>query len=163
MTGKDMLITWLNDAHAMENALIKVLEHQIKDAKDYPKVQTKLEQHLEQTRRHAQLVKSCVEGFGGKISPVKTGLASLFGQVQALSTGAARDEMMKNVLNDYAAECFEVASYTSIIEAAKALGDQQTVKMCQQILQEEEDMARWLHQNLPSMVQQTLQQVAGTM
>lgn len=162
MTGKEMLINWLNDAHGMENALIKVLEHQIKDAQNYPQIQTKIEQHLEQTRRHAQLVQGCVEALGGKTSAVKTGLASLFGQMQAISTGAARDEMLKNSLNDYAAECFEVASYTALIEAAKALGDQQTMRVCQQILQEEEEMARWLHQNLPTMVQQTLQQVAGS-
>lgn len=162
MTGKDMLISWLNDAHGMETSLIQVLEHQIKDAKDYPQVKTKLEQHLEQTRRHAQLVKGCVESMGGKTSTVKAGLASFFGQVQALSTGAARDEMMKNTLNDYAAECFEIASYTSLIEAAQALGEQQTAKVCQQILQDEEEMARWLHQNLPFIVQQTLREVAGS-
>jgi ferritin-like metal-binding protein YciE len=56
MTGKDLLIAWLNDAQEMENALIQILEHQIKDVKDYPQVQAKLEQHLEQTYWHAQMV-----------------------------------------------------------------------------------------------------------
>ncbi len=160
MTGKDMLIAWLNDAHSTENALIQILEHQIKDAKNYPQVQSKLEQHLEQTRRHAQLVKGCVESLGGKTSTVKTGMASLFGQLQAVSTGPAQDEMIKNALADYAAENFEIASYTSLIEAAKALGDQQTAQVCQQILQEEQEMAHWLQQNIPSLTQQTLQEVA---
>ena len=68
MTGKELLIAWLNDAHGMENALVEILEHQIKDAKDYPQVQAKLEQHLEQTRRHAQMVKDCVEKLGGSTS-----------------------------------------------------------------------------------------------
>lgn len=161
MNGKDMLIHWLNDAHGMENALIKVLEHQIKDARDFPQVKTKLELHLEQTRRHAQLVRGCVESLGGKTSPIKTGLASFFGQIQALSTGTARDEMMKNALVDYAAESYEVASYTALVEAAKTLGDQQTANVCMQILQEEEEMANWLQQNIPFLVQQTFQQVAG--
>lgn len=30
--------------------------------------------------------------------------------------------------------------------------------VCQQILQEDEAMARWLYQNLPSLTRQTLQQ-----
>jgi ferritin-like metal-binding protein YciE len=162
MTGKEMLISWLNDAHGMENGLVKILEHQIKDAQDYPQMKTKLEQHLEQTRRHAQLVQSCVEALGGKTSAAKTVLASLFGQVQALSTGMARDEILKNTLADYAAECYEVACYTSIIEGAKALGEQQTVNVCQQILQEDEEMASWLYKNLPATTQQTLQQAAGS-
>jgi ferritin-like metal-binding protein YciE len=162
MTGKDLLIAWLNDAHGMENALIEILEHQIKDAQDYPQVQAKLEQHLEQTRRHAQMVKDCVEKLGGSTSALKTGMAKLFGQMQAVSTGAARDEMVKNALADYAAENFEVASYTALVNAAQQLNDQQTAMVCQQILREDEEMARWLQQNLPTLVQQTVQQVSTT-
>ncbi|TMD42268.1 MAG: ferritin-like domain-containing protein [Chloroflexi bacterium] len=161
MTGKDLVIAWLNDAHGMENALVQILEHQIKDAKDYPQVQAKLQQHLEQTRRHAELVKGCVENLGGKTSTMKTGMATLFGQMQALSTGAAKDEMVKNALADYAAENFEVASYTALVRAAQELGDLQTARVCQQILQEDEEMALWLRQNLPTLVQQTLLQLTA--
>jgi ferritin-like metal-binding protein YciE len=161
MTGKDLLIVWLNDAHGMENALIQVLEHQIKDAKDYPQVQPKLEQHLEQTRRHAQMVKDCIQTLGGHTSTVKTGMATLLGQMQALSTGAAKDEMVKNALADYAAENFEVASYTALVSAAQELNEQKTATECQQILQEDEEMARWIQQNLPTLVQQTLQRVTA--
>ena len=162
MTGIDQLIAWLNDAYGMENALIEILGHQIKDAKDSAHVRLKLEQHLDQTRQHAQMVKDCIERLGGHTSTVKTGMAKLFGQMQALSTGAAKDEMLKNALADFAAENFEVASYTALVTAAQALNDLQTAQVCQQILQEEEEMARWLQQNLPTLVQQTLQQVATT-
>ena len=162
MTGKDLVIAWLNDAHGMENALIQILEHQIKDAKDYPQVQTKLEEHLEQTRRHADLVKGCVENLGSHTSTVKSGMASLFGQMQALSTGPAKDELVKNALADYAAENFEVASYTALITAAQELGDQQTASVCQQILQEDQAMADWLEQNLPTLVQQSMVELTTT-
>ena len=159
MTGKDLLISWLNDAHGMENALIKILEHQVKDARDYPPVQAKLEQHLEQTRGHAQMTKDCIEALGGHTSALKTGMATLFGQLQAPSTGAAKDEMVKNALADYAAENFEIASYTALIQAAQDLGEQQTARVCQQILQEEQEMAHWIQQNLPTLVQQTWQRI----
>jgi ferritin-like metal-binding protein YciE len=162
MTGTELLIAWLNDAHGMENALIQILEHQIKDAKDSPQVQAQLQMHLEQTRRHAQLVKDGVERLGGLTSLLKTGMATLFGQMQALSTGPAKDEMLKNALADYAAENFEVASYSALVTAAQALNDLQTAQVCQQILQEDEAMARWLEQNLPTLVQQTLQQITTT-
>jgi ferritin-like metal-binding protein YciE len=160
VTRKDLVIAWLNDAHGMENALIKVLENHVKDAKDQPQVQAKLQQHLDQTRQHAQMVKDCVQALGGNTSAVKTGMASLFGQVQAVSTGAARDEMVKNAITDYAAENFEIASYTALISAAQQLGDQHTVQVCQQILQQEQEMANWLQQNLPTLVQQCLLQTA---
>jgi ferritin-like metal-binding protein YciE len=160
MTGKELFIAWLNDAHSTENALIQILEHQIKDAKDHPQMRAKLEQHLEQTRRHAELVKGRVESLGGSTSAVKAGMAKLFGQMQAISTGPARDELIKNALADYAAENFEIASYTALIHAAQELGDQQTADVCQQILRDEEDMARWIQQNLPALVQQSLLQVS---
>jgi ferritin-like metal-binding protein YciE len=161
MTGKDLLISWLNDAHGMENALIQVLEHQSKDTREYPQVQAKIGQHLEQTRRHAELVKSCVESLGSHTSAVKSGIATLFGQMQALSTGPAKDKMIKNALADYAAENFEVASYTALIQAAQELGETQIANVCQQILQEDQEMAHWIQQQLPSLVQQTLPKVTS--
>lgn len=159
MTAKELFVAWLNDAHGMENALIEVLEHQIKDAKDSPPIQTKLQQHLDQTKRHAELVKGCVERLGSHTSAVKTGMSKLFGQMQALSTGPAHDEMMKNALADYAAENFEIASYTALIRAAQELGEQETANVCQQILRDEEEMAQWLHQQIPTLAQQSLLQV----
>ena len=86
-------------------------------------------------------------------------MASLFGQMQALSTGPAKDELVKNALADFAAENFEVASYTALILAAQELGDQQTAGVCQQILQEDQAMADWLEQNLPTLVQQSMHEL----
>jgi hypothetical protein len=31
---QELAIAWLNDGHAVENALVRVLEHRVKDAKD---------------------------------------------------------------------------------------------------------------------------------
>src|SRR5947209_12818380 len=118
MNRQETVLAWLNDAHAMETSLIQILEHRVKDAEAFPTVQAKDQQHLEQTRRHAELVKGCVERLGGSTSSVKSMLAGLFGTFQAPMTGAARDEIVKNFLTDYAAESFEVASYTSLIAAA---------------------------------------------
>src|SRR5205807_10634114 len=98
MTGKDLLISWLNDAHEMEKGLIQILEHQSKNAKEYPQVQAKLEQHLEQTRRHADMMKGCVEALGGSTSAIKAGMATLFGQMQNLPSGSGKDEIVKNAL-----------------------------------------------------------------
>src|SRR5438874_11564696 len=90
MTGKDLVIAWLNDAHGLENALIQILEHQIKDAKDYRQVQDKLEQHLEQTRRHGQLVKDCIQTLGGHTYSIETGLEMILGRMQSLARWAAQ-------------------------------------------------------------------------
>ncbi len=85
-TGRDVVLAWLNDAHGMETGLVEVLEHQVKDAADFPQVQARLQLHLEETRRHAEIVKGCIERLGGDVSSLKTGMSSVFGKVQALST-----------------------------------------------------------------------------
>ncbi len=157
MAHKDFVIKWLNDAYGMENALIQVLENHAKDAQDHPQVQARIQQHIEETRRHADLVKGCIERLGSSTSTVKSGMSTLMGTVQGASTGFAKDELVKNALADYASEHFEIASYTSLIAAAEALGDLETARVCQEILLDEQAMAAWLEQQIPVVTREMLQ------
>ncbi len=161
MNPKDLVIAWLNDAHAMENALVQVLEHRVDDAKDYPAVQAMDQQHLEETRRHAEQVKGCIERLGGNVSSVKSVIGTLFGTVQAPMTGLARDEIVKNALVDYAAENFEVASYRALIAAATEVGDLETAAVCEQIMREDQAMAERIQQSLPGIVSERMRELAG--
>jgi ferritin-like metal-binding protein YciE len=159
--AQDMVLSWLNDAYGMEKAIVQILENQVKDAENYPQAQARLQQHLDATKQHAEAVKGCIERLGGSTSSIKSGLSSLFGQVQAMSTGAAEDEMIKNAISDFGVEHFEMASYMSLIAAAQEIGDTQTVTTCQSILQDEQEMAAWLQQNIGPMTIEVLGKVAG--
>ncbi|MBV9282867.1 MAG: ferritin-like domain-containing protein [Chloroflexi bacterium] len=154
MTSQDTIVAWLNDAYSMENALIQVLEHRVKDAEDHPTVRAADERHLDETRHHAEAVKGCIERLGGSTSTIKSTLASLFGQMQAPMTGMAPDELVKNFLTDYAAESFEVASYRALIAAATEMGDRETAAVCERNLQEDQAMADWLLENIPTVVRE---------
>lgn len=156
MAHKDLYLSWLNDAYSMERSLEQVLEHRVKDAKDHLHMQQRDQQHLEETRRHAELIKGCIERNGGDVSSLKSGMSQIMGKFQALSTGMAKDELIKNALADYAAEHFEIASYTSLIAAAEQLGDQETARICREILRDEENMANWLKQQIPSVTSEML-------
>lgn len=155
-TGEDLLLAWLNDAYAMETALVRTLQRHAKDAKDHPAIQIRIEQHLEQTRHHADLVKGCIKRLGGGMSSIIAIMRVITGTVRGLSTGPANDELMKNTLADAAAENFEVASYTALVVAAQELGDQETLAVCRQILQEDQEMARWIEDNLPMITREIL-------
>jgi ferritin-like metal-binding protein YciE len=157
MAHKDLYLSWLNDAYGMERSLEQVLEHRVKDAKDHPHIQQRDQQHLEETRRHAELIKGCIERNGGNVSSIKGGMSTVMGKVQAVSTGLAKDELIKNALADYAAEHFEIASYTSLIAAAEQLGDTETAQVCREVLREEERMAEWLQGQIPSITHEMLQ------
>ena len=157
MAHKELVIAWLNDAHATELGIAQVLERHVEEAKDHPQMQTGLQRHLEQTRRHAELVKGCVERMGGETSGIKSGMASVMGAVQGMTTKLAKDELIKNALHDYGTEHFEIACYTSLIAAAENLGDQETVRVCQEILRDDQAMADFLFQQIPLVTIEMLQ------
>lgn len=161
MNGKDVLVSWLNDAYAMENALAQILQKQLNDAENFPEVQARLQQHLEVTKQHADLVKSCVNRLGGDTSTLKSALGSIMGAMQGMSTGAAEDRVVKDALADFAAENFEVASYTSIITAAQELGDTKTATTCEQIRRQDADMAQWLQQHIAQVTTLTLEKMTA--
>src|SRR4051812_16124361 len=148
MAHKELVIAWLNDAHAMELAIAQVLERHAEEAKDHPQMHTALQRHLEQTRRHADLAKGCVERLGGETSGVKTGMASVMGAVQGMTTKLAKDDLIKNILHDYGTEHFEIACYTSLMAAAENLGDLETTRVCGDILRDEQAMANFLFQQI---------------
>lgn len=151
-TSNERVIAWLNDAYAMEKALVQILEHRIKDAKDFPAVRRMDEQHLEETRRHVELVGGCIERLGEQPSSVKSVMGTVFGAIQAPMTGLAQDEVVKNCLTDYAAEQFEVISYLALIEAATQIGDTETVSICERIIREDQAMAERILLALPTVI-----------
>jgi len=153
---RETLIGWLNDAYAMEKGLVQVLENHANDVKDRPEMYRRIAGHLEQTKLHAERVRECVERLGGSTSSVKTAMGAISGFFQGRSTGASPDELVKNGLSDYAAEHFEIASYKALIVAARALGENDVVQVCENILRDEQAMADWLEQQLPLIVQEYL-------
>lgn len=158
MAHTEMVIAWLNDAYGMEQSITHVLENHAKDAQEHPQLQNGIQQHLEATKRHADLVKQQIERLGGSTSTVKSAMSNLMGMGQSVSTGMAKDELVKNALADYATEHMEIASYRALQAAGKELGDQELSRTCETIIADEMAMSQFLEQNLPMIVTMTIQQ-----
>ena len=158
---KKMLIAWLNDAHAMEEGLIQVLEKQIAETEGKPAMQTKLKEHLEETKRHAELVRSCLTRYETEPSGAKDLIAKVGAAVNGFGMSLTSDAMVKNVHSSYAAEHFEIASYSVIRAAAEKLGDMETVTVCEEILKDEVDMGVWLKEQIPVVVSECLDEAAN--
>lgn len=155
-TKRGAMIAWLNDAHANERAVLPIIRNHIRDARAEPAIRQRLEQHLADTERHAQLMKGCIERLGGKVSSAKGAAGGILGAVQAVSTEGARDELVKNALADYTMEEFEIASYRALIAGAEELGDAQTARVCREILDDEEYMAKWWESQIPLLTRRQL-------
>ena len=158
MTQNEQLTAWLNSAYAMEQSLAKVLENHAKDAKGFPQLRGRLEEHIEETHSQAERVAQCLSILGEKPSAVKAAMGNVMGMVQGASTGMFHDELVKNVLADYASEHFEIACYRSLIAAADAADQPDIAEICAEILEEEEAMAAWLEEQIDEVTRLVLQQ-----
>lgn len=144
----ETLVTWLKDAYAMEQGLVEILERQIGQMDDMPEAQEKMRDHLELTRAHAEQVKECVERLGENVSRVKSGIANVLGAMQGMSTVMAKDKILKNAMANYAIEYFEIAAYLANAEAARMLGYDDIAEVCETIMEEEQEMADWLEEQI---------------
>lgn len=155
---KDIYIAWLNDAHAMELGLIVALEKQVAEEGE-PSMRKRIEEHLEETRKHADLIKECIERNEGSTSKGKNAMSQMGAMMDGLGMSMAKDTMVKNVLASYAAEHLEISSYTALKTAAESLGDKETAKVCETILEDEEKMAEWLMKQLPAVIEKQLKEL----
>ena len=162
MTSENVLVPWLDDAHAMEHALVQVFEAHFNQAAEQPVVAARLEEHIAATRRHELAIKGCIERLAHRPSVLKAGAGSILGTLQTLSTGILGDAVLRNFLADYAAQKYQIAFYKVVMAAAADMGDVTTLQTCQEILREEQDMAAWIEREIPTVVRDTLRQKAAS-
>lgn len=152
-------LAWLRDAHAMELALITALEKQAKDAEGKPVFQKRIKQHIEETKGHAAMIEECIKRNGGDTSTVKDLMGKASAAMSGVGMSMMQDLMVKNMHSAYAAEHFEIASYTVIQAAADELGDYQTSQICDDILNDEYNMADWVKEHIPDVVEEHLRKL----
>jgi ferritin-like metal-binding protein YciE len=150
------LIDWLRDAHAMEQQAEQMLKAQASRIEHYPKVKARIEQHLQETLGQQKLLAGCIERLGGKPSAMKDVMGKVMAFGQAAGGALNSDEIVKGAIAGYVFENLEIATYTALIAAAQIAGDQETVRVCEEILPQEEAMARWILENLPELTEEFL-------
>lgn len=156
MSSHNLLVAWLKDAYAMEHSMARAMERHVAEAVFFPAFQLKLHEHLEETRRHADLVEGCLERHGEKASALRATLADVREAVKGLAAAADGGEVVRNGSHALGTEHLEIAHYRAVLAAAHEVGDRETERVCQVILREEEVMARWLDECLPTLVLETL-------
>lgn len=157
MEARKHLLDWLRDAHGMEMQAVEILEKQADRLDGYPEMQERIRQHVEETRSQADRVAQCISRLDGDSSAMKDVTGKLMGNMAAMTNAMATDEVVKNTLADFAFENFEIACYRSLIKAAEAAGDQQTARVCREILREEEAMASFVGERIPMITQSFLE------
>jgi ferritin-like metal-binding protein YciE len=158
MAGKsERLVQWLRDAHAMEQQAETMLTSQASRLEHYPALRQRIEQHVTETQGQRRRLEECLRRLGADTSTMKDAAGKLTAMMQGLSGIFAGDEVVKGAMAGYTFEHFEISSYVALIGAAEAADDQQTASLCREILKEEQAMADWLREHLPSVTRQYLE------
>src|SRR5690625_617559 len=150
---RDHLIAWLKDAHAAEEQAVTMLDKMAGRLENYPHLKARVQQHVEESRSQADRIRGCLQRYDSDASGFKDMGTKMMGFVQGLSGVFTDDEVVKGVLASYAFEHMEIASYKILISAARTLGDVETVRVCEEILQEEIAMAKWLEDNFDGIIE----------
>ncbi|MFM0556568.1 ferritin-like domain-containing protein [Paraburkholderia sediminicola] len=146
------LVDWLRDAYAIEKQAESMLKAQSSRLEHYPELRQRIDQHLEETLCQQALLEGCLDRLGSSPSAMKdlTGRIAAFGQ--AVGGMTMTDEVVRGAMRGYVFEQAELASYTALIAAARAVGDAKAVQCCEQMLPQELEMGRWLLDYLPDIV-----------
>jgi len=158
------IVQYLEEAHATEMSLIRVLQSQIAMT-PRGSTRTAIEEHLEETRDHAERVRARIAAIGTKTrgTPFQAWLGlteAVVGQALALGKtpldlvrGASGEEkVLKNAKDDCATEALEIATYTAIQRLAEQHGDDETARLAAGILADERRMLdRLLDEEIPKL------------
>ena len=162
-TPQNKIVQYLNEAHASEVALVRVLQSQIAMT-PRGSYRNGLETHLEETRDHAARVEQRLSELGQGSNPllaVVGAAESIIGQALALGktpfdllrgTGG-EEKVLKNARDAAATEALEIATYTSIERFARAAGDDETAKLAASILADEQKMLDRVLKEIPTLTE----------
>jgi ferritin-like metal-binding protein YciE len=144
------IVQYLNEAHASETGLTRVLQSQIAMT-PRGRYRSALERHLGETRSHAERVQARLGELDAGGNPLSAGLGiveSVLAQALALSKtpldllrgSGGEEKLLKNAKDTCATEALEIATYTALEHVAERVGDTKTAKLAASIRADEEEM-----------------------
>jgi ferritin-like metal-binding protein YciE len=154
---KDIYITGLRNAHALETQAVQLLQRQVERLENYPALSQRIKQHIEESRTQSDRLKQILASHGSSESTLKDLGAGFMGNMAALAHVPTPDEVLKNSFANFAFEHYEIASYRALISMAEMAGDRAAVPLLQETLKEEVALAEWIDQALPDVVKTYVQ------
>lgn len=146
--ARDLFVVGLRNAHAMEVQARELMERQSERLGDFPKVESRVRQHLDETNAQIRRLEQCLDSLGESTSSIKDTAMSFAANMAAMGHAAASDEILKNTFANNAFEHYEIAAYKSLLTLADRAGAAGAANPLQQSLKEEEQMAQWIDDNI---------------
>lgn len=152
-----LFVAGLKDAHAAARQCKEMVESQVERLEQFPEVEERLRAHLAEKEAQLERLETVLDSLGEKRSVLKDTAMAVAGNVMAMGTMPAGDEILKNSLVMSGMANFEVASLESLLLLGEAAGQPKAIKQLQLSLSEERAMAAWLAENLRGVLTRHLQ------
>lgn len=65
---RDMLVEYIENMYAVENQLVEQLDQQVKQSQKFPQIQSRIQQHLDQTQQHRSRMEERLAAYNKKPS-----------------------------------------------------------------------------------------------
>ena len=150
-TLRSVFVTGLQNAHAVENQALALIDRQLDRLVNYPELSERLRSHRGETEVQIRRLDEILASFNSSSSGWKDMAMNFMGNMAALGNVMAADEVLKDQLVNYAFENFEIASYRSLIAMSEAGDYQDATRLLRDTLREEEAMAAWVLDTLPDL------------
>ena len=151
------LVEYVEDAHAMEQNVLQMLDSMIATTKDDEIVQ-ELEHHKMETERHEQLLRQRLESLGRDTSLRKEAQSIVGALLKGAVDQVRGDKAGKNARDGFVTEHMEIAAYELLERLARRAGDEETAEIARKNRADEEAMARKIAANWDKTVDLTLQE-----
>ncbi|HEX5525995.1 MAG TPA: DUF892 family protein [Solirubrobacterales bacterium] len=132
----ESVLAYLRDVHALEGQAIELLEAGAERVED-EQLEAGFRKHLEETRRHQELIEDLLEERGARPSLIKDTALKAGGLNLSAFFGAQPDSTTKLAGFAFAFEHMEVAAYELLQRVAARAGDEGVVTVAEEILAEE--------------------------
>jgi ferritin-like metal-binding protein YciE len=160
MTLNEQLVKHIDEAYAMEQNVLRMLDGMISSTKD-PDIVRELEHHKIQTEGHAERMKQRLQAHDATPSAVKE-VGGILGALAKLPLDMIRGEKAgRNARDGYATEHMEIASYELLARIADRAGDAETATAAREIIEDEREMAHTIEQNWDRFVQLSLSEAGA--
>ncbi len=158
---QEQLIKHIDEAHALEQNVLRMLDGMISTTDD-PEILDALEYHKVQTQKHADRMAERLEAHEATPSAVKQ-IGGVLGALAKMPLDFVRGEKAgRNARDAYATEHLEIASYELLRRIAEKAGDEQTVLAAQEIIAEEQAMAKLIEANWDTFAELSLREEGVT-
>ncbi len=150
---KTVLQKYVSDMISLEAHIFQAIDKQVKENETEPGVKTHFQTFAQTLQTHQSALSTRLKALGGAAnSPVKEGVAAVFGVAAGAIDKLRSEEVSKDFRDDFTALNLSLISYEMLHTTATALGDTETADLAARNARDNAEFITYIQQILPTIV-----------